>query len=80
VIAFDQRLEKTVQSLSALAAVALQASQREQRLREQISELRIEVDEAKKARAVAEITGTDYFESLRAKARDLRQRPERRRS
>jgi hypothetical protein len=37
-------------------------------------ELRIEVDEAKKARAVAEITTTDYFQNLQLRAQQLRTR------
>jgi DNA-binding response OmpR family regulator len=52
--------------------MALEVQAREQRLKQQIQELRIEVDEAKKAQQVAEITETDYFHDLREKARTLR--------
>jgi DNA-binding response OmpR family regulator len=45
---------------------------REQRLKQQVAELRIEVNEAKQARQVAKITGTDYFKDLKSKAQDLR--------
>ena len=45
---------------------------REQRLRQQVQELRIEIDEVKKARQVAEITETDYFHELQEKARRMR--------
>jgi DNA-binding response OmpR family regulator len=45
---------------------------REQRLRQQVQQLRIELDEARQARQVAEITDTDYFQQLEAKAQDLR--------
>lgn len=45
---------------------------REQRLKQQVAELRIEIDEVKKAQQVAEITETDYFRQLRKKANDLR--------
>ena len=45
---------------------------REQRLKQQVAELRIEIDEVKQARQVAEITGTDYFRELRKKAGKLR--------
>jgi CRP/FNR family transcriptional regulator, cyclic AMP receptor protein len=45
---------------------------REQRLMQQVAELRIEVDEVKKAQQVAEITETDYFKQLRRKASELR--------
>jgi len=47
---------------------------REQLLKQQVQELRIQIDEAKKAREVAEITETEYFRDLRAKAQRLRQR------
>lgn len=47
---------------------------REQMLRQQVQELRIEIDEAKKAHQVAEITETDYFRELTTKAQRLRQR------
>lgn len=45
---------------------------REKRLREQLQELKIEIDEVKKARQVEEITDTDYFRSLQEKARRYR--------
>lgn len=45
---------------------------REQRLQRQVQELRIEVDHARQARQVSQITGTDYFRQLRGKASDLR--------
>jgi len=47
---------------------------REQRLRRELQQLRIEIDEAKKERQVAEITETEYFQDLREKARGLRAR------
>jgi hypothetical protein len=45
---------------------------REQRLRQEVRELRIEIDEVKKARQVAEITESEYFQQLQQKARRLR--------
>ncbi len=47
---------------------------REQNLIRQVAELRIEIDEVKKAQQVAEITETDYFQRLRQKASDMRRR------
>ena len=38
----------------------------------EVAELRIEIDEAKQAQRVAEITGTDYFQELRGRASELR--------
>ena len=46
---------------------------REQRLRQQVQELRIELSQARQARQVAEITETDYFRQLQAEAQSLRQ-------
>jgi len=54
--------------------MARQIDAREQSLRQQVQELQIEIDEAKKARQVAEITETEYFRDLCAKAQRLRQR------
>lgn len=45
---------------------------REERLKEEVRELRIEIDEARQARRVDEITGSDYFKDLRARASELR--------
>jgi two-component system cell cycle response regulator len=50
---------------------------REQSLRQQVQDLRVEVDEVKKARQVAEITETEYFRDLCAKAQRLRDRQRR---
>lgn len=65
-----------VDTLGQLARVfqhmAREVYAREQQLRQQVYELRIEIDETRKARQVAEITETDYFASLQAKARQLR--------
>ena len=52
--------------------MAREVHAREERLQRQVHELRIEVDEAKRAREVAEITGTEYFRNLQEKARQLR--------
>jgi adenylate cyclase len=48
------------------------AREREERLKEQINALRIELCEARQARQVAEITETDYFRQLQAEAQNLR--------
>ena len=45
---------------------------REQQLKQQVQELRIEVDKARQTQQVNKITGTDYFQQLRGKAGDLR--------
>lgn len=47
---------------------------RQQRLRQQIRDLKIEIDESRKAKEVQEIVETDYFQSLQEKAKKIRQR------
>ena len=54
--------------------MALEVYAREQRLRREVQQLRIEIDEARKATQVAEITETEYFQGLRHKAQSLRAR------
>ncbi len=56
----------------SFARMAGQVRAREDRLRREVAELRIEIDEAKQAQRVAEITGSDYFQELRGRASELR--------
>jgi DNA-binding response OmpR family regulator len=53
-------------------AMAREVYAREQSLKQQVQELRIRIDEAKKAREVAEITESDYFRQLKERAQRLR--------
>jgi len=50
--------------------------QREESLKRQVQELRIEIDQTKKAKQVAEITETEYFQELREHAAKMRKRGE----
>jgi two-component system cell cycle response regulator len=54
--------------------MACEVAARERALQEQLRELRIEIDEAKTQRQVAEITETDYFRDLQRRAEALRAR------
>lgn len=47
---------------------------REQTLRRQVEELRIEIDEVKRRKQVSEIVDTDFFQELQARARSMRDR------
>ncbi len=49
---------------------------REQRLKQQVAELRIEVDRTLQVQQVAEITGSDYFQELQQRARAMRKQAE----
>src|SRR5262249_45588073 len=62
VVTFDRSLEKLLLSMSSLAVVALEAYLREAKLRAKLDELRLEIDESRKAREVAEITDSSYFQ------------------
>ncbi len=52
--------------------MAREVQAREERLRQEVRELRIEIDASRQERQVAEITETDYFQSLRSRAAELR--------
>lgn len=49
-----------------------EAQEREERLLQQVLELRIELDEARQKEKVAEITGSEYYQRLRDRADTLR--------
>jgi len=64
----------------ALAAVAdavetmvKAVREREERLKKEVAQLRIQIDEEKRKKQVEEITETDYFQQLTKRAKDLRQ-------
>lgn len=63
-----------------LQRVAREVGAREAQLRQQVQQLTIEVDEAKRNRKVAEVTDTDYFRDLQSRADRLRSRPDARRT
>ncbi|HEY1014007.1 MAG TPA: GAF domain-containing protein [Herpetosiphonaceae bacterium] len=72
ILPFDSDMQQMVESLSSLAAAALAIYAREQHLRQEIQQLRIEIDQSKQERMIAEITETDFFRDLQQKARDHR--------
>jgi len=74
IIPFDTSLEPIVESMAALATVVLKAYIREEQLRHQIAEMKIDVDESRTSREVAQITETKYFQQLQERAQDLRKR------
>jgi CheY-like chemotaxis protein len=55
------------------ARMAAEIRAREERLRAEVLELRIEIDQARQAKRVSEITDTDFFRDLRSRATTLRQ-------
>ena len=54
--------------------MAREVRAREERLRQQVQELTIQIDRTREAKAVEEITETDYFKELQERAKSLRSR------
>ena len=69
---FEPGIQQVVESLCLIASAALESYLRQQKLKDQMRQLTIQVDEAKKAQQVSAIIQTDYFKSLRERAKDLR--------
>ena len=71
-------LTKARDELAHLARVfsrmAVEVQAREEQLKRQVEELRIKIDTVRKARQVAEITETEYFQELREHAAQMRKR------
>lgn len=74
IIPFDANIQQMMESFSSLAAAALDAYIRESSLRQEIQQLRIEIDEAKRKQQVSEIVDTDFFQDLQSKALSIRSR------
>lgn len=74
IIPFDTNLQRMMVSFSSLAVAALESYIREQSLRQEIQQLRIQIDESKQQQQVSEIVESDFFQDLQARARTLRQR------
>lgn len=75
---FTEREERQLNTLAAQASVAIdnaiQVRQREEALKAQIRELRVEIDESRLEEQVEEITSSDYFQNLQANAAKMRKR------
>ncbi len=64
--------DNVLDMLVLLASAALDGYIREEKLRAEIAQLRIEIDEHHRAMQVAEITDTQYFRELQNKAQQMR--------
>ncbi len=69
---FEVGIQQVVESLCKLAAAALDAYMRQEKLKAQVRELTIQIDESKKGQQVSAIADTDYFQSIRNRAKELR--------
>jgi GAF domain-containing protein len=76
--AFSADDAKLLDAFGEQAAIAIdnaiQVHEREKALKAQIQQLKIEIDEARKARQVSEIVESDYFQKLSEDARRMRER------
>ncbi|PSR19165.1 hypothetical protein C8255_03660 [filamentous cyanobacterium CCP3] len=72
--AIARRTDEIGQLARVFDRMAQQVYSREQRLKQQVRDLRIEIDEAKRQKQVKEIVETDFFQDLTAKAQALRNR------
>jgi len=68
----SKRPDELGQLARVFERMAREVAAREEQLKQQIQVLSIEIDQAKKARQVSEITDTEYFQELRKKAKELR--------
>lgn len=66
--------DDVLESLVLLATAALDGYIREASLRSEIAQLRIEIDETRRAHQVTEITETSYFKQLQNQATEIRSR------
>jgi CRP-like cAMP-binding protein len=69
--------DETLATLAGeFAQMATQVREREEALQRQVEQLRIEIDEVKKQHQVDEIVESDYFQSLKSQAANLRRKRE----
>lgn len=70
----SSRSDELGQLAQVFQEMAHQVYAREQRLQQQVQQLRIEIDQERRAREVADITDSEYFQQLLGKADELRNR------
>jgi hypothetical protein len=66
--------DELAQLARVFSRMAVQVQAREQKLKEEVVQLRIEIDEVKRQKQVAEIVESDFFQDLQGKAREMRRR------
>jgi HAMP domain-containing protein len=74
--AFDAHEQMVLETIAPQAAIAIanaaEVQERERSLKAKIKSLEIEVDEARRTQQVAEITDTEFFQSLEGRAAQMR--------
>jgi two-component system cell cycle response regulator len=72
--AVAQRTDALGQLARVFQRMGREVQAREARLKTQVQQLKIEIDEARKVKQVQEVTESDYFQALQKKAGELRRR------
>ncbi|AFZ44139.1 histidine kinase HAMP region domain protein [Halothece sp. PCC 7418] len=70
----QSRLDELGHLATVFEQMADKVYEREEKLQQRVTELRIEIDHKKKAKQVKEIVETDFFQDLENKAKSLRKR------
>ncbi len=66
--------DNTLEALAAeFAQMAAQVKEREDQLKREVAQLRIEIDDTRRKQEVNSIMGSDYYQDLKAKIKALRQ-------
>jgi uncharacterized protein len=71
-----KRSDELGQLARVFQRMADEVQAREKRLKQELMQLRIQIDEVKKAQQVTEITESEYFQELQTKIKRIRKRPE----
>lgn len=69
-----RRTDELGQLARVFQRMANEVQAREQRLKQEVQQLRIQIDETKKAREVAQITESDYFQHLQQRVKEMRRK------
>lgn len=68
----QDEISQLAHSINQMLTDLQESLKREKELRAEVQKLRIQIDQAKKEQQVAEITESDYFQDLQAKAKNIR--------
>ena len=70
-----QYADPTLATLAAnFAKMAARVKEREETLKQEVAQLRIEIDEARRKEESSQIMDSDYYRSLKDKVRSMRQK------
>jgi CRP-like cAMP-binding protein len=73
----DKYKDKTLSTLAAeFAQMAAKVQEREETLKKEVAQLRIEIDEARRKKEASQIMDSDYYRSLKEKVKALRRQSE----